>query len=260
MPLRAHLVELRKRVFLAALGVVVGAVIGWFLYTPVFEALQRPIELVAEERADLITLNFAGIATSFDMMVKVSFFLGVIISSPWWLYQFWAFVTPGLTRRERGYAIGFVAVAVPLFLAGAFMAWWVLPNAVRLLTEFTPDGATNIIDAQTYLGFVMRIMLAFGIAFLLPIIMVALNFAGIGTAATWRKGWRWAVLLSFVFAAIVTPTPDAITMLAVAIPMSALYFLALGVCVIHDRRVDRKRVAAGLPRLDGTMADEPGTA
>jgi sec-independent protein translocase protein TatC len=260
MPLRAHLVELRRRVFLAAIGVVVGAVIGWFLYDPVFTALQRPIELAAAERSDLITLNFAGIATSFDMQVKVSFFLGIILSSPWWLYQFWAFVTPGLTRKERGYAIGFVAVAVPLFLAGAFMAWWVLPNAVRLLTEFTPTGATNIIDAQTYLGFVMRIMLAFGIAFLLPIIMVALNFAGIGTAAMWRKGWRWAVLLSFVFAAVVTPTPDALTMLAVAVPMSALYFVALGVCVVHDRRVDRRRVAAGLPRLDGTMADEPDAA
>ena len=86
-------------------------------------------------------------------------------------------------------------MAVPLFLAGAFVAWWALPNAVKLLTEFTPTGATNLIDAQTYLGFVMRLMLAFGIAFLLPVVMVALNFAGIGTAATWRKGWRWAVLL-----------------------------------------------------------------
>ena len=260
MPLRAHLVELRRRLFLAAIGVVIGAVIGWFLYDPVFTALQQPIVRVAEERDSLIALNFAGIATSFDMRVKVSFFLGIILSSPWWLYQFWAFVTPGLTRKERGYAFGFVGVAVPLFLAGAFMAWWVLPNAVRLLTEFTPTGATNIIDAQTYLGFVMRIMLALGIAFLLPIIMVALNFAGIGTAATWRKGWRWAVLLSFVFAAIVTPTPDAITMLAVAIPMSALYFLALGVCVLHDRRVDRRRVAAGLPRLDGTFPDDADKA
>ena len=260
MPLRAHLVELRRRVFLAALGVVVGAVIGWFLYDPVFGALQQPITSVADDRGNLVVLNFAGIATSFDMRVKVSFFLGVIVSSPWWLYQFWAFVTPGLTRRERGYAFGFVGVAVPLFLAGAYVAWWVLPNAVRLLTEFTPSGASNIIDAQTYLGFVMRIMLAFGIAFLLPVVMVALNFAGIGTAATWRRSWRWAVLLSFVFAAIVTPTPDAITMLAVAIPMCLLYFLALGVCVLHDRRVDRRRVAAGLPRLDGTMLDQPESA
>jgi sec-independent protein translocase protein TatC len=260
MPLRAHLVELRRRVLLAAIGIVVGAVVGWLLYDPVFTALQQPIVHVAQERGSLIALNFAGIATSFDMRIKVSFFLGVILSSPWWLYQFWAFVTPGLTRKERVYAFSFVGVAVPLFLAGAFVAWWVLPNAVRLLTEFTPIGATNLIDAQTYLGFVMRIMLAFGIAFLLPVVMVALNFAGLGTAATWRKSWRWAVLLSFVFAAIVTPTPDAITMLAVAIPMCGLYFLALGVCALHDRRVDRQRVAAGLPRLDGTMPDEPGTA
>ena len=141
------------------------------------------------------------------------------------------------------------------------MAWWVLPNAVRLLTEFTPTGATNIIDAQTYLGFVMRIMLAFGIAFLLPVIMVALNFAGIGTAATWRKGWRWAVLLSFVFAAVVTPTPDAITMLAVAIPMSALYFLALGVCVAA--RPPRRPPAGGrgpaaAGRHDGRRARRRG--
>ena len=135
-----------------------------------------------------------------------------------------------------------------------------MPNAVKLLTEFTPTGATNLIDAQTYLGFVMRLMLAFGIAFLLPVVMVALNFAGIGTAATWRKGWRWAVMIAFVFAAVMTPTPDAMTMLAVALPICGLYFVALGVCVLHDRRVDRRRVAAGLPRLDGTMDDEPGGA
>lgn len=260
MPLRAHLVELRRRAFLAALGVVVGAVLAWFVYDPVFDALQEPITRIARDSDRLISLNFGGIATSFDMQVKVSFFLGVIVSSPWWLYQFWAFVTPGLTRRERWYAFAFVGAAVPLFLAGAFVAWWVLPNAVRMMTAFTPTGATNLIDAQTYLIFIMQIMLAFGIAFLMPVVVVALNFAGLGTAATWRKSWRWAVLLAFVFAAIVTPTPDAVTMLAVALPMCALYFLALGICVLHDRRVDRKRVAAGLPRLDGTFADDPGTA
>jgi sec-independent protein translocase protein TatC len=261
MPLRAHLVELRRRIFLAALGVLVGAVVGWLLYDPVFSALQQPVLRVAEERGTLVGLNFAGVATSFDMQVKVSFFLGIIVSSPWWLYQFWAFVTPGLTRKERLYAFGFVGAAVPLFLAGGVVAWWVLPNAVRLFIDFTPTGATNLIDAQSYLGLVMRIMLAFGIAFLLPVVMVALNFAGIGTAATWRKSWRWAVVICFVFAAVVTPTPDAVTMLAVALPMCGLYFLALGVCVLHDRRVDRQRVAAGLPRLDGTMPDDDaGTA
>lgn len=259
MPLRAHLVELRHRLFLAVIGLLVGSVIGWFLYTPVFEALQQPILDVAETRGSVITLNFAGLAASFDMQIKVSFFLGVLISSPWWIYQLWAFVTPGLTRRERGYTFGFVGAAVPLFLLGAYLAWWALPNAVRLLTEFTPEGATNIIDAQTYMSFVMRLLLAFGLAFLLPVLMVALNFAGLGSAAMWRRSWRWAVVVAFVFAAVMTPTPDAITMLMVALPICGLYFIALVICELHDRRVNKRRLAEGLPTLDGHMPGEaPG--
>lgn len=256
MPLREHLRELRRRIMLIALGLLVGGVLGWVLYDPVFALLQQPVLDVAESRSTTVALNFQGVATSFDMQVKVSLFLGVLVSSPWWIYQLWAFVTPGLTRRERTYALGFLAVAVPLFLGGAALAWWALPNAVRLLTEFTPDDATNLIDAQLYLSFVMRIVLAFGVAFLLPVLMVALNFAGVVRARTWMAGWRWAVLTAFVFAAVATPTPDAITMLAVAIPVSLLFFAALGVCLLHDRRLDRRLVAQGLPRLDGTMADD----
>jgi sec-independent protein translocase protein TatC len=259
MPLRSHLRELRRRFFWAALGIAVGAVIGWFLFEPVFEALQHPILEVAKDRGSLVAINFQGVATAFDLKIKVSLFLGVIVASPWWLYQFWAFITPGLTRRERIYTFGFLGAAVPLFLAGCLLAWWALPNAVRLLTSMVPSGSTNLIDAQTYLSFVMRLMLAFGLSFLLPVVMVALNFAGIGRAATWRKGWRWAVMIAFVFAAVMTPTPDAITMIAVALPICVLYFAALGVCVLHDRRVDQARLAAGLPRLDGTTADEPRT-
>lgn len=257
MPLREHLLELRRRLFFAAIGIVVGAVVGWFLYDWLFDILQQPLRDVSAERDTTAALNFAGVASSFDMKIKVSLYLGILVSSPWWLYQFWAFVTPGLTRRERHYAFGFVGAAVPLFVAGVALAFWALPNAVRLLTEFTPDDAFNLIDAQTYLSFVMRLTLAFGIAFLLPIVMVALNFAGLGRAATWRKGWRWAVVLSFVFAAVMTPTPDAITMIAVASPMCILYFAALGVCQLHDNRVDRRRVAMGLPRLDGSGPDQP---
>lgn len=256
MPLRAHLVELRHRLFLAVLGLFVGAVIGWFLYDPVFAALQQPVQDVASRRGELITLNFSGLATALDMQIKVSFFLGVLISSPWWIYQLWAFVTPGLTSRERRYAFGFVGAAVPLFLAGAALAWWALPNAVRLLIEFTPAGASNITDAQTYLSFVMRLVLAFGLAFLLPVLMVALNFAGIGSAAMWRRSWRWAVMVAFVFAAVMTPTPDAITMLMVALPICGLYFLALFVCELHDRRVNKARLAQGLPTLDGYLPDD----
>jgi sec-independent protein translocase protein TatC len=243
MPLREHLLEFRHRLFLAAAGIALGAVVGWFLYDPVIQQIQAP--LVQLERDGLVALNFAGVATSFDMKVKVSVFLGILLSSPWWLLQLWFFITPGLTRRERRYALGFLAAAVPFFLLGAYMAWRVLPRAVALLTEFTPDQATNLIDAQLYLSFVMRVVLAFGIAFLLPVIMVGLNFAGLVKARTWLAGWRWAVMIVFTFAAFATPTPDAVSMIALALPMSGLYFLAVAVCHLHDRRRERTRVPVG---------------
>lgn len=257
MPLRDHLRELRRRVVLIALGLVVGAVAGWLLYEPVFDLLQQPILDAAETRGRRVALNFQGVATAFDVQVKVSLFLGVLITAPWWIYQLWAFITPGLTSKERRYAVGFLAVAVPLFFAGAVLAWWAVPNAVHLFIDFAPASTTNWVDAQLYLGFVMRVVLAFGVGFLLPVVMVALTFAGLVRARSWLAAWRWAVLVAFVFAAIATPTPDAVTMLAVAIPICLLFFAALGVCVLHDRRVDRRLVAQGLPRLDGTMADEP---
>lgn len=249
MPLRAHLLELRRRVFLAALGVTLGAVAGWFLYDPVIDALQGPLVRLADD--GLVALNFSGVATSFDMKLKVSLFLGVLLSAPWWLLQLWLFITPGLTRKERHYAVAFLAAAVPLFLMGAYLAWRVLPNAVALLTEFTPEGAANLIDAQLYLSFVMRVVLAFGIAFLLPVVMVGLNLAGLVRARTWLRGWRWAVLLVFTFAAFATPTPDAITMILLALPMCGLYFAAVWVCHLHDRRQARRTAAEPVGAPDG---------
>jgi len=244
MPLREHLLEIRKRIFLAAIGVLLGAILGWILYDYLFEALSAPLMNVADDRDVLVAANFGGVATAIDMRVKVSLFLGVIVSSPWWLYQLFAFINPGLTRTERHYAYGFLAAAVPLFLAGAALAWYLLPRAVQLLNEFVPEGAANLIDAQQYLSFVMRLILAFGIAFLVPVVMVALNFMGTVRATTWLAGWRWAILVSFLFAAIMTPTPDLLTMFWVALPICALYFVAYGVSVLHDRRADRKRLAS----------------
>ncbi len=179
MPLLDHLRELRRRILLAAVGVVLGAVVGWLVYTPLFEALQKPILDLAQRARHHALVNFAGVATSLDMQIKVSLFAGVILASPWWIYQLWAFIAPGLTRREKRYTLGFLAAAVPLFLAGAAIAWRLLPKAVAMLTGFTPPGAGNIIDAQTYLAFVMRMVLAFGLAFLLPVVMVGLTLVGL---------------------------------------------------------------------------------
>ncbi len=243
MPLRAHLLELRKRIFLAALGILLGAIVGWVLYDPVFTALTDPLIHTAEERGILAAPNFGGVATAIDMRVKVAVFLGALVSSPWWLYQLFAFITPGLTGREKRYAFGFLGAAVPLFAAGAAVAWFLLPRAVAILNDFVPEGSASLIDAQNYLSFVMRFILAFGIAFLVPVVMVTLTLLGIVAAATWLKGWRWAVLISFTFSAVMTPTADVLSMIAIALPICALYFAAYAVCALHDRRTANRRVA-----------------
>lgn len=257
MPLREHLREARRRVVLATLGVAVGAAVGWAVFEQVFAALQQPI-LDADAAGRTAALNFEGIATSFDIRLRVSVFVGVLVSSPWWLYQFWAFVAPGLTRREKRVALAYVAAGVPLFLGGAALAWVFLPHAVTILTGFTPEGGVNFINASVYLSFVMQLMLAFGVAALLPLAMVALTALRLVRARTWARGWRWAVLLIFVFAAFATPTPDAVSMILLALPICGLYAAALGVCALLDRRAERRAALAAAD--DGTRPLPPDAA
>lgn len=235
MPLRDHLVEARKRFVWAIVGVAAGAVGGWFLFDPVFELLQRPVAEAAERDEAIISINFTGVATALDMRLKVAVFLGVILSSPWWLYQLWAFVAPGLKKVERRYTLFFLAAAIPLFAAGVGLGVWILPRAVAILSDFVPQGSANLIDANIYLTFSMRLLLAFGVAFVFPVVMVGLTWMGAVTPRRWLRGWRWAVMIIFLFAAIATPTADAVTMLALAFPMCGLYFLAIGIGALRRR-------------------------
>ncbi len=240
MPLLEHLLELRKRFVLIAAGLLVAAIAGWLLYEPLLVALQQPLEAASEATGNDVTLNFTGPASALDLKIKAALFLAVFLSCPWWLYQVWAFVTPGLNKREQHYAYGFVGASVPLFLGGAYMAWVVIPHAVEILTGFLPDNATNFTDAQMYLSLVMRLLLAFGLAFVSPVLLVGLNFAGLMSGKALLAGWRWAILVAFVFAAIMTPTPDALTMILVALPICVLYFAAVGVSMLHDRRAEKR--------------------
>lgn len=244
MPLLGHLREARNRALWALGGIVIAAVGGWFLYPFIIDAMSAPVnDLTGDGRT--AALNFSAVATSFDMKIKVSLFAGVILSSPWWLFQIWAFISPALTRREKWTTVAFIASATPLFLAGTALAWIVLPTAVRFLTEFTPEVGVNFIDAQIYLSFVMRLLLGFGIAFTLPVVMVGMALAGVVRAATWLRGWRWAVVGICTFSAMATPTGDAVTMFALAVPMLVLYFGAVGICAVIDRR-RAKRLEAEL--------------
>jgi sec-independent protein translocase protein TatC len=246
MSLSGHLKELRNRLFWSALFIIGGSVAGWFMFDFVFNELQRPIVELASKPGSNVTINFPTVVSAFDVRLQVSIFLGILMSAPVWLYNLWAFITPGLKKREKRYTIGFVIASVPLFIGGTALAWSSLPTFVVVLVGFTPDGAANVINASEYILFTIRILLVFGLAFVLPVALVMLNFAGVITAENIIKSWRMAVFISAVVGAIATPVAEPMAMFLLMVPLLILYFLAAGVAFLHDKRVARKLAALEL--------------
>lgn len=243
MPLVEHLRELRSRLVKSGLAIVLGMVVGWIYYTPIFSWLSRPFEgVVAAARAEgrEVTLALTGVADPFVLQVQIAALAGLLIASPIWLYQLWRFVTPGLHRHERRWAVGFVVVAVPLFAAGVFLAYTVLPYGLEILFGFTPENVENIVSVDRYLSFFIRIVIVFGVGFLLPLMLVLLNFAGVLTGRRLLSWWRWLIFGVFVFAAVATPTGDPINLALLAGPMLILLVIAVGIAMLNDRRRARK--------------------
>ena len=190
----------------------------------------------------LASLNFPTITSAFDVRLEIAVIVGIVISSPIWLYQVFAFLTPAFTRKEKKYVFGFFFSAVPLFLAGCAAGFLVIPHIVALMVSLAVGGA-SIIDAKSYLDFALRLMLAIGVAFVLPVFLVLLNFAGVMSGKAILKAWRAAVLIITLFTAIATPSADVLSMILLAIPMVVLYFAAVGVTLVHDRRVAKRDAA-----------------
>ena len=240
MSLSGHLKELRNRLFWSAIFLVAGSIAGWFMFDAVFAELQRPILALANQSGSNATINFPTVVSAFDVRLQVSIFLGVMMSSPIWLFNIWSFITPALKKKERKYTIWFVLVAVPLFLAGTALAWSSLPTFVEVLVGFTPAGSANVINASDYILFTIRILLVFGIAFVLPVVLVLLNFAGVITAQNILKSWRMAIFVSAVVGAIATPVAEPMAMFLLMVPLLILYFVAAGIATLHDKRLARK--------------------
>ena len=241
MSLRDHLAELRRRVTVAVLAMVAGAVVGWFLYNPVMENLIiEPLERASAHGQD-VTLTYRAIADAFNIKVKVAVYIGLVVSSPVWLYEIWAFITPGLTRKERRTSLWFVAFAVPLFLSGVWVAIMVLPKAVAFGAEFALEGSLNQPDAGTVITFAGRLIIALGVAFLLPLFLVGLNLMGVLSGKVMGKHWRLAVFFAFLFAAVVSPSPDAVQMIIMALPLVGLYAASVFISLFFDRRRAKRR-------------------
>jgi len=245
MSLTEHLRELRRRLFISVVSIVVGFVVGFAFYAEISKFLTEPytstVQRLAEEQGVQSEPVITGVATPFLLQAKVALVSGIVMTSPIWLYQIWAFILPGLHRNERKWTVLFVSIAGPLFLAGVALGYYVLPKGLAVLIGFTPVDVTNLVDLNGYLSFILRILLVFGISFEIPLFVVLLNLAGVVRARQLAKWRSWIVFGTFIFAAVATPSTDPITMLFLALPMTALFLISEVIARVIDRRRGRSQ-------------------
>ncbi|MGM7665907.1 twin-arginine translocase subunit TatC [Microbacterium sp. A93] len=255
MSLGAHLKEARRRLIIAVIGLVVGMVIAFIVTDPIIWYITSPIRILDEQRGTetpFAQFVFSGVSSAFDLRLRIAFAIGMVFSAPIWLWQIWAFIMPGLTRKEIKYTIVFVCAAIPLFFGGAYVAVMVAPHVIEVMSSFVPEGGVNYFNAKEYYDFIFKFIIVIGIAFVLPVFMVALNTAGIITGKAMLKGWRVAVLVSALFAAVATPAADIFSMLLLAGILIVLYFAASLLSMLFDRRKNKRLKAEGL-LLDGDV-------
>ncbi len=248
MSLGQHLVELRRRLVIAALALVVGMIVAFFITDWVLWLITEPIRVIAAENGDSrqVELMFSTVTSAFDLRLRISFAIGILLSAPIWLWQIWAFVMPGLTRKEIGYTWGFLGAAIPLFFIGSYVGLQIMPHIVELMNSFVPEGGASFYDAQYYYDFVFKLLVVVGVSFVLPVFLVALNLAGVMSGRAILKGWRVAILIATVFAALATPAADVVSMLILAGILVVLFFAAAGISLLFDRRRS-KRESSLLP-------------
>ena len=258
MSLGEHLVELRNRLLVSAVTVVLLSVLGWFLFPWVFDAVKAPIEAAGADSDLQALINFQGVGTGLNVRLQMSAYIGLILSAPMLLAQIWLFVMPGLHKNERKYAVGFFGSAIPLFFLGCLAGYWAVNQLVPVLMSFTPvqDTTSQIIPYNEYLNLLIKTMLAFGIAFVMPVVLVLLNFLGILKGRTMLKAWRWVIFLCFAFTAVMVPTPEPVTLIGMSAAISSLFFAAVGISILNDRRNAKKAGDEELPDDQASSIDD----
>jgi sec-independent protein translocase protein TatC len=240
MTLIEHLRELRTRLFKASLAILVATALGLVVAGRVREFIQEPYcDYMFSKGAETCQFNLQNPLDLFMLNLKIALYLGLIVAGPVWLYQLWAFVAPGLHRRERKFGYIFAAIATPLFAFGFALGYYMMMRSMPFLLGLSGDVNVTV-NLPGYFELVTSVMLIFGIGFEFPLIIGMLNFAGVVSARRLLSWWRTAVFLTFLFAAIFTPTPEPFSMTILALAMSALYFAAVGVAFLNDRRRARR--------------------
>ena len=268
MTLMEHIRELRNRLVKVTLAIIVGMAIGLVFFTPIWHLIEHPFcaAMISEHsRCGVLghTLIINGVFDAFMLHLKVAFFFGLIATSPIWFYQLWAFIAPGLYRREKRWTYAFVFIAAPLFAAGAGIAFFAMSRGLKYLLGLTPHGVIVLPTVDTYLGYFVAMLLGFGLAFELPLALLLLNMAGILTHERIRKWRRMMIFGVFLFAGIASPSPDPLTMLMLAVPCLVLVEIAEVIIWANDRRrASRSSMYEGLnddelAPLDDQIDSEP---
>ncbi|MXG88919.1 twin-arginine translocase subunit TatC [Nocardioides sp. YIM 123512] len=237
MALSDHLRELRARLIRATLVVVLVFFVMLYFYNDLYQLVLDPY-LRAREQIDSSTKTepvINGVTAGLTFQLKLCGVAALLASSPYWLYQIWGFILPGLHASERKWSRIFAAIAGPLFFAGAATGYYVLPKAIAVLIGFTPEGVTNLVEFTEFFSFISRMLLIFGIAFEIPLFVVMLNLAGVVSGKALGRYRPWIILATFVFAAVGTPSTDPFSMLFLAVPMLLLFLVAEVIARLVDR-------------------------
>ena len=244
MSLMEHLVELRSRIVKCAIAVVIGASIGWLVYPAVFDILIEPLKELSKNpnvEDKLISLDPLEV---FFLRIKMSTYIGLILAMPFLLLQLWKFIAPGLYQNERRYAVSFVVSATVLFLLGASIAYFTLPEALKFLQSLGGDNIQYQYSPQKYLMLIVYMMVAFGVGFQFPIVVVFMQLVGIVTPQQLASFRRFAIVIIFVVAAVITPSADPISLFALSVPMCIFYEISILIGRIVKRRRAKAEAAA----------------
>nr|WP_230210151.1 twin-arginine translocase subunit TatC [Streptomyces kaniharaensis] len=260
MALADHLRELRNRVVKSVLAIVLITIVAAVYHKQIETFLLKPLPQCTPETSwqyhgKCAQVSNIGLTAGFTWMLKVSLTAGVVATVPIWLYQVWAFVAPGLHRHEKKYAVIFMTCGAPLFLAGVGCAILTLPTTVEVLISFTPNGTTPILPPEDYFDIATRMVLVFGLAFEFPLLLVMMNMVGMVTGKRLLGWWRGMVMGITVFAAFATPSADPISMLTLAAPIWALYFIAVAIALLNDKRKRRNNPDADLDDEEASHVD-----
>ena len=254
MALSDHFRELRARLIRSALILVIAFCVAIFFYDQLLDLVNRPYLDAQRALRDNGTVSIQVVQDATGgllLQMKLCGVVAIIASSPYWLYQIWAFILPGLHPKEKRYTRMFVAVAGPLFLGGVALGYYVMPKGLEVLISFVPNNVTSLVDFGRFFSFEMRMLLIFGVSMEIPLFVVLLNFAGIISGRTLAKHRPWIVIGTMVFAAVATPSTDPFSMLMLAIPMLILFAISEVICRVSDRVRGR-----GANRTDQWADDE----